>query len=67
MHKKCYRIPKSNKKYWSSKIQRNIGRDTEHCRDLKKSGWRVFKLWECEISDKKIGLLKNKISAPAGR
>lgn len=47
---KCYRPPKSNKKYWVPKIKRNIERDREQDAYLKKNGWKVIRVWEHEIN-----------------
>lgn len=41
--------PKSNKKFWLNKIQRNKARDAEVNRILKKSGWNIIRIWEHEI------------------
>lgn len=43
------RIPKSNVEYWTSKIKRNIERDKENKRDLKRLGWRIVDVWECQL------------------
>lgn len=43
------RIPKSNVEYWVAKIQRNITRDKENKKDLKKLGWRILDIWECDL------------------
>lgn len=43
------RIPKSNVEYWTSKIKRNVERDKENKRDLKRLGWRVVDIWECQL------------------
>lgn len=40
---------KSNKKFWITKIERNIARDKEVNRYLKMNGWRVVRVWEHEL------------------
>ena len=40
---------KTNKAFWHSKIERNIQRDKEVNRFLKKSGWTVLRFWGQEI------------------
>jgi len=52
-HRNCKRsnIPKSNKKYWTPKLERNIERDKINKRNLRKEGWRVIILWECQARD----------------
>ena len=43
---RCYRRPKSNRKYWDSKIIRNRKRDRQVSRELRRKGWRVLRIWE---------------------
>ncbi len=52
-HNVCKRsnIPKSNKDYWTHKIARNITRDKENNTKLKKAGWKILKIWECQTKD----------------
>src|SRR5688572_3301141 len=40
--------PKSNSEYWSQKLERNVKRDRTHARELRRRGYRVFVVWECE-------------------
>lgn len=47
--KKHCRLPSSNKKYWVEKIERNKRRDKEVNRYYRKLGWKVIRVWECEI------------------
>ena len=42
---RCYRRPKSNRKFWDSKIARNRERDREVSRELRRLGWRVVRIW----------------------
>jgi DNA mismatch endonuclease, patch repair protein len=59
-HEKCSRsfLPKSNKQYWLPKIHGNVTRDKENERNLKKLGWQVIKIWECDVK-KRQKLLAN--------
>ena len=43
------RQPKSNREYWLPKLKRNIARDAEQQVALRKLGWDVLVIWECEI------------------
>jgi DNA mismatch endonuclease (patch repair protein) len=58
-HKNCEAatLPKSKVEYWSKKIGSNIERDKRNKRELKKLGWKVIIVWECEL--KKIISEKN--------
>jgi DNA mismatch endonuclease (patch repair protein) len=47
------RTVKSNTLYWNPKIAGNKARDARQLRALRKAGWRVLVLWECEINKKK--------------
>ncbi len=49
--KKCgiARMPKSNIKYWKAKLSRNRERDRKNLLALKKLGWKVLVIWECQI------------------
>ncbi|MCP4649618.1 MAG: very short patch repair endonuclease [PVC group bacterium] len=40
---------KVRKKFWISKIERNIERDKEVSRELKKQGWEVLRFWDNAI------------------
>jgi len=42
-------IPKTNHKKWKKKLESNVERDKKHVDELKKKGWDVLILWECEI------------------
>ena len=44
-----FRLPKSNVGFWEEKIERNVARDVRNEAELKALGWRVVRVWECEI------------------
>lgn len=50
-HEGCryYRLPKSNVDFWQEKIDRNKARDARNEAELKALGWRVLRVWECDI------------------
>jgi DNA mismatch endonuclease (patch repair protein) len=52
-HRGCRRsnIPKSNRRYWIPKLARNTRRDKENIRDLRKLGWKVLVVWECQCRE----------------
>ena len=41
--------PKQNSSYWQNKISKNKSRDKEVTKRFQVRGWRVIRLWECEI------------------
>ena len=49
---KYFRLPKSNVDFWRYKIAMNMARDYANNVDLKLAGWRVIRIWECEIKTK---------------
>lgn len=48
---RCYHAPASNARYWRSKIERNRKRDSKVKAGLRKRGWTVLRLWECQLED----------------
>ncbi len=59
--KRGSRMPKSNTIYWKGKIERNRNRDAKHRRMLRRLGWRVLTVWECETTDNKLERLESKL------
>ena len=45
------RLPKSRLDYWASKIATNQARDARNRLDLRRAGWKVLTIWECEIKN----------------
>jgi DNA mismatch endonuclease (patch repair protein) len=43
--------PRSNLDYWAPKLSRNTTRDAETENSLRKSGWDVLTVWECDLKD----------------
>lgn len=42
-------IPKSNTDFWRKKIERNKLRDAQNKEKLKRMGWAVMTVWECQL------------------
>ena len=42
-------IPQTNREYWVKKIERNIARDKEVNRTLKKDGWKIIRIWSKDL------------------
>jgi len=55
---KCYKKPKTNKKYWTSKIENNLKRDQKNSKSLKKLGFNVMHIWEHRVKDEFESVLK---------
>ena len=52
-HKNCKiaSTPKSNVEFWQAKFARNVSNDRKHTRKLRKMGWHVLTVWECELKN----------------
>jgi len=61
-HSRCRdgKIPEGNRNYWEPKLKANRKRDLRNRRLLKKEGWKVLVLWECQIK-KKSGFVNKKL------
>lgn len=62
-HRGCKRraMPKTNRSYWQNKLRRNVEKQKTDIKKLKKLGWKVKIIWECEAKNqnKLIKRLKN--------
>lgn len=47
--KRAQRTPKTNTQYWNEKRSRNRRRDQRVQRQLRRQGWRVMVVWECQL------------------
>lgn len=45
------RLPKSGLDYWAPKIERNRTRDAAATKALRKEGWRVITVWQCQTKN----------------
>ena len=48
---KLARLPKSRLEFWLPKLEGNRLRDVENKRALRRQGWEVLEIWECEIQN----------------
>jgi len=44
-----YKEPKSNRKYWLPKLEKNVVRDKEISIAYKNAGWKVVRIWEHSV------------------
>ncbi len=52
-HKGCQfaYTPKTRTEFWQRKFDENIKRDKNSAKALRKAGWRVLIVWECQVSN----------------
>jgi DNA mismatch endonuclease (patch repair protein) len=44
-------IPKTRRTFWKTKLTKNVNRDRRNIAALKKLGWAVLVIWECQLKD----------------
>lgn len=57
-------IPKKNTEAWQDKILRNKTRDRRNNRILRQRGWKVIRIWECQltkVSDQCLKRIRRKL------
>jgi DNA mismatch endonuclease, patch repair protein len=55
--------PKSRAAFWRQKFRENVARDQRQTAALRKLGWRVKVVWECDLrTDKKASLTANTLT-----
>jgi DNA mismatch endonuclease (patch repair protein) len=54
-------VPKTNAEFWQTKRSGNTERDRRNARQLRKVGWTVLTVWECETRSQEK--LKSKLEA----
>ncbi|MFI5160725.1 MAG: very short patch repair endonuclease [Sphingobacteriales bacterium] len=63
---KYYVVPKTRTEWWLHKICTNISNDTNAEIALENAGWKIIKVWECELKkgsiESTLDLLTSKIS-----
>src|ERR1700712_4365898 len=58
---KYYVVPKTRTEWWLNKINGNINNDLKAIKALKKEGWEIINIWECDLKAKKSVLTLNKL------
>jgi DNA mismatch endonuclease (patch repair protein) len=53
--------PSSNRKFWLDKFEENTRRDRTARRLLRKLGWRPIVIWECQLVERHLDSLHQKI------
>lgn len=48
------RIPAARRAYWVGKLRCNAVHDARNRRRLRRMGWRVLTVWECQLAPKRL-------------
>ena len=59
--------PKSRLEFWLPKLARNVARDREVTRALRKAGWTVLRVWECDLSPPRQPRTVRRVARALGR
>jgi len=51
---KAARMPKSRLDFWKPKLDGNVARDKRQRAKLRRMGWSVMVIWECETRDQMV-------------
>jgi len=51
---KYYVVPKTNTDWWLNKINGNITNDDKAVKALKKDGWKIITIWECDLKPARV-------------
>jgi len=54
--------PRSNRVFWKRKFSATVERDSRKAQLLRAIGWRVFVLWECELTAARMNQLIARIT-----
>ena len=54
-------VPKSNVAFWRAKFAENVRRDRRTTRALRRDGWRVLTVWECQTTERRLERLVREI------
>lgn len=55
------RLPKSRVSFWRGKLEQNKRRDRAVRRQLRKAGWSVAVVWECQTTPKHLNQLARRL------
>ncbi|MEM9659860.1 MAG: very short patch repair endonuclease [Planctomycetota bacterium] len=54
--------PASRAEYWKSKFERNVRRDRSNQRRLRRMGWGVMVVWECQTRPRVVAKLERRLA-----
>lgn len=56
-------MPRSNVKFWTEKLEGNVKRDARNSGRLRRLGWHVLVIWECQLNERGLVRLARKLAA----
>jgi DNA mismatch endonuclease, patch repair protein len=57
------RLPTTNATYWRAKLEKNRSRDEQNLKHLRRLGYRVKVIWECELQSDRLARTVAKVIA----
>jgi len=60
-------MPKTRAEWWAAKLERNKIRDRLVTRTLRKDGWKVVRVWECDLARKHWPRVAQRLARTLGR
>lgn len=55
---RCFRLPKQNRAFWKAKIEGNRKRDRSVNGRLRRLGWKVLRIRECQLKSPGVPIVK---------
>jgi len=56
-------MPSTRRKFWQAKLEGNKARDVKTRWKLRRMGWDVLVVWECQTKPRKLEKLAERITA----
>jgi DNA mismatch endonuclease, patch repair protein len=55
-------IPSTRRRFWFSKLEQNRKRDTIQLSELRRLGWRVLIIWQCQLKGRRASTVLSKVA-----
>jgi len=62
-HSHCalFRIPQNRREWWKNKFEGNRSRDRRVAKQLRRLGWKVITIWQCELRDRRQSVATDRL------
>jgi len=57
-----YRMPRTKKNFWIPKLHGNVRRDKANMSRLRRDGWKILVLWECQLKTKNLRTIERRLT-----